>query len=140
MRPCDRVISPLALDAQSESTSQTTTQLGVPEPRKSTPFLSPLAAILRRYPSSTGRPTVKVVDEIPEPATDDEVSVETVTEQAREVVIETLSQTDQIETKSTLKSNVIPPSPASAHVNGRPFEKLTGAAAPPTPPPLPGIT
>ena len=139
-RPSNRAISPLALDAQSESSSRTVTQPGVPVSRKSTPFLSPLAAMIRaRYPSSTGRPTVKVVDETPEPAPDDESSVET--EQAMEPVSESLSQADQVEAKSTMKSNGISHSPSSAHGNGRPFEKLTGVEEPPTPPPpLPGVT
>lgn len=142
VRPSNRTISPLALDTQSDGISQTITQSRAPVSRKSTPFLSPLAAILRaRYPSSAGRPTVKVVDETPEPAADEDGGVETDTEQAGERSSENLCQAEpELETKTTMKSNGIPHSPLSTNGIGKSFEKLTDVTEPPTPPPLPGVT
>lgn len=150
MRPPTRNISPLALDAQSEEPSQTP-----PAPRKSTPFLSPLAAILRaRYPSSAGRPTVKVVDEAPEPNADDDGEFESGAENGAETGIEPartegdgtvgetlFPQAEQVETKTIKPSNGMPHSPSSTNGIGRSVEKLTDITEPPTPPPpLPGVT
>ncbi|KAF8530997.1 hypothetical protein JB92DRAFT_328243 [Gautieria morchelliformis] len=143
MRSCSRPISPLSLDAESVG-SQTVTHSGFPVSRKSTPFLSPLAAILRsRYPSSAGRPTVRVVDEAPEPTADDDESVEDDTEQARdrETVNESLPMANQVEAKSTIRTNVLAYSPSTSNGHGRPFEKLANVDDLPTPPPpLPGVT
>jgi UV radiation resistance-associated gene protein len=142
VRSCSLPISPLSLDAES-AVSRTITHSGFPVSRKSTPFLSPLAAILRsRYPSSAGRPTVRVVDEAPEPAADDE-TIETDAEQATdaETVDESLPLADKVETKSTVRSNALAYTPSTSNGNGRPFEKLVNVDEPPTPPPpLPGVT
>lgn len=84
---------------------------------------------------------MKVVDETPEPAADEDGGVETDTEQAGERSSENLCQAEpELETKTTMKSNGIPHSPLSTNGIGKSFEKLTDVTEPPTPPPLPGVT
>ncbi|KAF8588414.1 hypothetical protein K439DRAFT_1658436 [Ramaria rubella] len=138
-----RNISPLALDMQSEAVAPQTTPQTIMNTlaRKPTPFLSPLAAMLRaRYPSSAGHPSVKVVDEIPEPAPEDEVNAETPAGQAVDHVEENVLE--QAEPKPTVKADANGISHTLSSINGdaSPFEKLTNANEPPTPPPLQSLT
>lgn len=103
------------MDAQAQSE-------GGPSPlvRKSTPFLSPLAAILRaRYPSSIVRPSINVVAEVPEPTVEEEsIAVETSNDNNMALV-------EDAEAKVTAEpAETMEPLTPKANENGNAFEKL----------------
>jgi len=137
IRSPTRAISPLAFDSsqpesRDESATQSTTSAG---PRKSKPFLSPLAAILRaRYPSSAGRPSVKAVDEMPEPVAAGDSSTDPEPEQPNGAASDVCPTSDEAEPKSTIELN----GKHHTHANGNPFEKVDEPPIPP--PPLPRVT
>ncbi|KAF8525195.1 hypothetical protein BU17DRAFT_84116 [Hysterangium stoloniferum] len=137
-----RAVSPLALDVHAQSgagSSESPTTR--PPARKSSPFLSPLAAILRaRYPSSIVRPAVKVVDEAPELSSEDEpLPADTVVANGND--LPSPQTTDCEVDKSRVVSEPNGLLPVQSHPEGDPLEKLTnGDCHPHAPPPFPGLS